>query len=354
MSGATLFIAATPLHAFFSLGLMEGPYREGTRTLALVDQRPQARDYIAEALQASGSPGLSVVRFPILGSLKSARRVLTQITAFTAELAPSTIAVGNDRRVEFYAAIRGCPSARRTYIDDGLYSYLPRQNAKPAWRERFSNWRRTLKYGVALERPSVIGGSCAVQDAYVLLPQRVHAGLVGKPVHAFRPEWFARPWVRQICAGAATAAGLDAARCRGIDLLLLLPHPRFLEAYPQLRRRMETLVAAHVERGEVVALKGHPAAAGKLLQQQLNTPSTGVIEVPARLPVEVLVPLLSGTLVVGSLTTALLSLVLLGDRVSVRSLLPPSAQGAGQRYNEQAARIYESVGIRPFDEAEAN
>jgi len=346
----TLFLASTPLHVFFSLGLMRGPFKGQAHTLVLIDQRPAERDYIAEALEARSTSKVSVVRFPALLSVGPARRLLREISDFTAALAPSTLAIGNDRRTEFYAAVRGCPGARRTYIDDGLYSYLPRQDAQPVWRQNLSSWRRRLKYGLHVERPSEIGGSQAVQDAYVLLPEQVHSGLKGKPVQPLRPEWFADAWVREVCMTAAVVAGFDAARCEAIRLLLLLPHPRFLQAYPDLRQRIEALARTHAERGDVVALKAHPAGGGIPLHRQLSVPAEGVVEVPARLPVEVLVPLLSGALVVGTLTTALLSMVSLGDRVTVRSVLPQSARGAGRRYNDRAFAVYESVGIRPIDD----
>lgn len=345
----TLFIASTPLHVFFSIGLMRGPFREHENTLALIDQRPGDRDFIAEALEAEPG-GPQVVRFPTLRTFGPARTVLEQISDFTRALAPSTLAVGNDRRTEFYAAVRGCPGARRTYIDDGLYSYLPREDAAPAWRQAISNWRRSLKYGLELERPAAVGASRAVQDAYVLLPHQVHEGLRGKPVEALRAEWFADPWVRGICRAAAARAGFDAAGCDPIGLLLLLPHPRFLDDYPGLRRGLEDLARAHAERGAVVAVKPHPRAVNTPLERQLELPRERVLALPARLPIEVLVPLLSGTRVVGSLTTALLSLVLLGDRLGVRCLRPPEARGAGRRYNDRAYAIYRSVGIEPIEE----
>lgn len=344
-----LFLASSPLHVFFSLGLMAGPFRDAARTLALIDQPPGERDFIADALQAHAPPGLALARFPPVRAGRAGRQLLDEIGAFTAALAPTTIAVGNDRRLEFYAALRACPSARRIYTDDGLYSYLPHRDAQPAWREALSNRRRGWKYGVPLERPSLVGGSRAVQEAYVLLPEQVHAGLAGKPVQGLRPEWFAEPWVREACVAAAGLAGFDAQRCGAIGLLLLLPHPRFLQADPALARRIESLALEHVAHGEVVALKSHPDAASIPVHRQLRLPDTAVLEVPARLPAEVLVPLMKNALVAGTLTTALLSLALLGRQLTVRSLVPRSASGAGQRYNQRALEIYESVGIRRLD-----
>jgi hypothetical protein len=344
----TLFLPTTPLHAFFAVGLMRGPFRDHQHTLALISRLDDTPDHIADALQASATSGVTVVRFPKLKGYGPARRLLGEISACARAIEPSVIAVGNDRRTEFYAAVRGCPSARRIYLDDGLHSYLPHHDVQSAWRRALDVTRRRLRYGLPVERPPMIGGSTAVQEAYVLLPQQVHEGLRGKPVQPLQPSWFADPWVRGICTAAASLAGLDTSLCRSIGLLLLLPHPRFLESYPELRQQIEALAARHAERGELVALKAHPRA-GLPLARQLKVPPHSVVELPALLPIEVLVPLLSGTLVVGSLTTALLSLALLGEHLTVHSLLPPATPGAEGHNNDRTLNIYRSVGIHPFD-----
>lgn len=352
--GGTLYLAATPLHSFLTLGLVAGPFRaRGPHVFALIDQAPGARDYVADALEADPARRVEVRRFAAIGSLANPRDGLAAVRALAAERRPSTIAVGNDHRLEFYAAVQGCPDARRTYLDDGLYSYLPRPDTKAGWREALSNWRRRLKYGVPAERPGMTGGSRAVQDAYVLLPSQVHAGLAGKPVLAYERAWFADPWVQAICRGAAVAAGFDAARCAEIRLLLLLPHPSFLRAAPALRERFEALAADTAARGGRVAAKSHPNAGGTPVHAQLRLPEDAAIDVPARLPVEVLAPLLpaAGTLVVGTLTTALLSLVRLGPALTVRSIAP-RLPGAGRGYGERAQAIYDAVGIRPLDDSD--
>lgn len=347
-----LYLASTPLHSFFTLGLVDGRYRdEGRHCFALVDLAPGARDYIADALEADPAQRVAVKRFAALSA--SPRRALADVSALAAQERPSVIAVGNDHRLEFYAAARGCPTARRVYIDDGLYSYLPRLDAQPAWREQLSNWRRSLKYGLPVERPGKVGGSRAVQEAIVLLPQQVHGGLAGKPVHAYERGWFAGDWVRGICMAAAHAAGFDARRCADIRLLLLLPHPSFLRADAALRQRFEQLAQATAAQGGQVAVKSHPNAGGTPVHEQLALPRDATIDVPARLPVEVLAPLLSGagTQVVGTLTTALLSLVLLGPALGVRSIAPRLAGASARGYGDRAQRIYESVGILPLDAA---
>jgi hypothetical protein len=348
--GSHLFLASTPLHTFFALGLMAGPMRQAPKHLWLIDQAPGARDYLGEALEKSAAIDVKVTRLAALRGTAAAREQLREMSAQVARIAPATIAIGMDHRLEFYAALRGCPQARRVYIDDGLYSYLPHQHATAPWLERLSNWRRSLKYGLAVERPALVGGSKAVQSAYVLLPGQVHAGLGGKPVQAFQPAWFATDAVRQTCIAAAGLAGFDAAGCADLGLLLLLPHPRFLQADLALKEQLVRLVHDHAERGQAVALKSHPNAA-QPARQQLGLPEAACIEIPARLPAEVLAPLLDKTVVVGTLTTALLSLSVLGHGLLAYRL--PSTAATASAFEAGAQRVYDAAGVQVFDAAQA-
>ncbi|MEK8029271.1 hypothetical protein AACH06_00440 [Ideonella sp. DXS29W] len=346
-TGGTLFLASTPLHTFLALGLMAGPLSDRPRRLWLIDQPAGARDCLGDAVEASPSLAVQVQRFAALRGTGPARAELRRISALVAKASPETLAVGMDHRLEFHAAVRGCPQAKRVYIDDGLYSYLPHQHAVPAWQERLSNWRRGWKYGLPVERPSLVGGSRAVQSAYVLLPDRVHAGLAGKPVQAYRPEWFAGDEVRRVCVAAAGLAGLDAAHCADWRLLLLLPHPRFLAADRALRQQLAALVRRAGADGPV-ALKSHPNATASA-HDQLGLPAHAAAEVPPRLPAEVLVPLLRQTRVVGSLTTALLSLSLLGRGLQVYRLPSPASTSG---FEAGAQRVYDAAGVRVFDPAQ--
>lgn len=344
----TLHLASTPLHSFFSLGLMNGALRDGRQTLAVVDQPDGARDFIAEAIAATPSLGIAVHRYTALSPRVSSAATLQDISRLSRSLKPSTIVVGNDRRLEFYAAVRGCPSARCVYADDGLYSYIPSKDAKPPWRETLSNWRRSIKYGLPLERPSLVGGSRFVHQAYVLLPRHVHAGLAGKPVDALQPEWFSAAATREVCQAAAALAGVDALRCASIRLLLLLPHPRFLGPGSPLVKRLEGLAAMVAARGELVAVKLHPQARNLPLHAMLPTLPADMMEIPARLPAEVLLPVLSGSLVVGAMSTSLLTLHLLGDGLTILTLPLQSQGDAVPTAEQRVLRIYESVGIQPL------
>ena len=344
----TVFLATTPLHALISLGLMRGPFRDCDNTLALINKPGKGRlDLFAEALGTVRPPGISVMQIPRVrnAGLGPGRSLLNQISAMTRGLSPAVVASGNDRRPEFYAALRGCPSARRIYVDDGMYSYVPNYDIRQTHGQDLLALARRVWSGLATERPSLTGGSVAMQEAYILLPERAHAGLSSKIVHALEPQWFADPWVSRTCAAAAASVGLDIERCRSIGLLLILPHPRLLKTYPELREQIELLASTHALEGKLVALKGHPES-DTPLEQQLNLPAGDTLQIPPSLPIEALAPLLSGTLVVGALTSALLFLALLGERIDVRNLSFSAKPGNQSLTHDQIQYIYSSVGIQ--------
>jgi hypothetical protein len=348
---AALFMTGTPLHSFWSLGLMRGPFSAYRNVLAVVDQKETDRDYLAEVL-AEGDEGadISVLRFAALGKRQQSQPGIEALSRFVRQLQPAYIAVGNDRRVEFHVAIHAAPQARRAYVEDGLFSYVPRKDHRPgrlnALRARAVEWGRSRLYGLPLEKPTLVGGSRAVQEAWVMLPDMVHEGLSSKRIHALRPEWFVAPGVRESCRKAACRADFDPGLCPDIRLLLLLPHGSFLQQHPEIARRVEQLAESYAARGQLVAFKCHPRSSGV----PIRVPQTHCFEVPRRLPIEILAPLMTDVTVVGTLTTALISLKLLGQRLDVRSLAPDhgSCNAENLSFSDQTLKLYDAVGIRPF------
>lgn len=341
-----LFLASTPLHTFWSLGLAHGVFRDWRCVLAMIDQRPSDHDFIAEALgETVTSPFQRIEHFPQIGKspaakLRRARVILRAVSALSAELRPAYITVGNDRRAEFYAALQASPGATGAYVDDGMYSYMPmpRQSRIPGVTG-LSAWVRRGVYGLPVEQPRYVGGSRAAADAWVLLPGSVHTGLASKNVREIEADWFRQAPVQAVCTRALALAGVDAEAIRRIRLLLVLPHDAFLREQPDLRARIEQLAQAAHQRGEAIAFKRHPRSSASTPV----LPEGDALEIPRRLPVEILAPLLSDALVVGTQTTALLSLKRLAANTRVATFPQP-----GQAKTE-ATRIYRAVGILPLE-----
>lgn len=350
-SRCTLFLPSTPLHTFWSVGLMHGPLAGGRWMVGVIDRRPGDRDFLADALEQERPAGLlDLRRFEPLPGRRRAGPAVAAMRAWVQAGDPALIVCGHDARVEFHAALSAARGARGAYVDDGLFSYVPPESASAGWfargATRLAELRRSRAYGFPVERPALAGGSRAVREAWVLLPDRVHPGLAGKAVHPFERAWFDAPGMQALCAGAMRLAGFDAAAARDITLLLLLPHESFLAAQPQIGRRIEALAAEQAGRGGRVAVKCHPRTVGMPLQ----LPARGCIEVPRTLPVEVLARSLGPARVIGTLTSALLSLKWLGRDLDVQWLARPAAPAGSpaQVYDERTSRIYAALGIRPF------
>lgn len=340
-----LFLASTPLHSFWSIGLAAGPFSTQHNALALIDQRPGDVDYVVEAAQQTGFAHLSDHRrFERIGKgvvqkLTSARARMRDVQAYSAALRPDWVLVGNDRRAEFHAALRGSPSARGAYLDDGLFSYLPMPlGPQPPWKRWAVRQARRLAYGLHAEHPTHVGGSQAVQHAWVMLPYQVHAGLTEKSVHRLDPTWFRLPAARAVYAAAMTLAGIGPEQIRALRLLVLLPHDAFLREHPELLETLRGAVREHRASGHAVGLKRHPRSTGTPLPPGFES----CVEIPHRLPAEVLAPFLDDVEIVGSLTSALITLVRLGHHVRARSL-PSTAP-----IHPRVSTVYGAAGIGPL------
>lgn len=340
-----LFLSSTPLHSLWALGIGVGAFRDWQCSLVLIDQRKGDRDCIADALsKLDHPPFVEVVRFEQIGKrpqqkIARARPQLRRVQDYVRTRNPQYIAVGNDRRAEFHAALQAAPGAVGAYMDDGASSYVSGSpgtgGALRRVGEAFGQGVRRLVYGVNVEHPPLVGGSRAAKEAWLLLPELAHAPLAAKQPRAIESVWFREPLVQEVCAAAIAQAGLDAGRLAATKLLLVLPHDSVLRAQPQLRERLEQMAREHAAKGQQVAYKFHPRSQAAELQLP-----PGCIEIPRRLPVEILAPLLSDTLVVGSLTAALIFLLRLGARIEVRALamnIPP---------DNPVLQVYRRMGIQ--------
>ena len=343
-----LFMASTPLHSLWALAMAAGAFAARQSALALIDQRPADRDFIAEVLgKRLPAPFVEVRRFEQIGKkplqkLTHARARMREVMEFARQFAPDYVAVGNDRRAEFHAALHACPQATGAYFDDGLASYseVPAgavAQSKPL--RVLANGFRSLLYGLPTEREPYIGVSHAAREAWVMLPDHVHGGLRAKPLRRIEPEWFHLPLVQETCAQASLNAGLEQRALDGIQLLLVLPHDSLLRGETRIRERFQQYVDRARATGGTVAIKRHPRSS----EMALDLPEQGVIEIPQRLPLEILAPLLQGTEVVGMLSSALIYLRCLGADVRVSTMVPASYT------NSPILNIYRAVGVQLLD-----
>ncbi|MEX2525578.1 MAG: hypothetical protein WD750_11525, partial [Gammaproteobacteria bacterium] len=168
--------------------------------------------------------------------------------------------------------------------------------------------------------PELVGAANAVREAWVMEPAHVHGKLATKKLRRIETSWFRDPRIVNICSRAIELSGLEPARLESVGLVLLIPHKNFLKQEPGLTAGIERLAREHADRGETVAYKYHPNSWG----QELELPRDQCLEIPQRLPVEILSPWLSNAVVAGSMTSSLIFLPRLNPGIQPRALVLPS------------------------------
>lgn len=349
-----LFLSSAPQHSLWYLGLATGPFRNARCALAQTHWREDRHDYLIEAM-SSGPQALfaEFKSFPKLVTrlsdrISHGRRVLESITGYAERLQPDYVIVGNDKHPEFYAALRGAPHAVGAYVDDGWGTYRslddPFGGLSVAARElkyMLSVWARFLSFGVMTERPALVGGSHRVREAWVMAPEYVNAALSQKILRPMETSWFRDQRVIAACARAVGLSGLDPDLLAKVRLLLVLPHDAFMRRHPELRPALEQLALDHAGSGETVAYKHHPRSR----VEGLRLPAERCLEIPNRLPAEILAPLLGDTLVVGVMTSALIFLPRLQPGIRVQAIVPRES------ISDPITRIYRKVGVDVLEHA---
>lgn len=351
MSRTILIQSPTPLASLWALGLAAGPYRDARCVLALIDRKKPGADPIAQACSTTAaSPIAEVVEFPRIGKRfdekwRRGRAVADAVARHAREAAPSQV-LGNDRRIEFHAALNAAPAASGVFVDEGWGAYrgAKRIGAGRRWARRlFGPMAAALRqgtYGTASEKPDLVGGSAAVRESWLMLPMTPNPALAGKPARHMEADWFRAPGVLAVCAEAVRLCGLDPQAVSSARLVLVLPHDAYLREHPELRQGLLDLAQTFAARGERVAYKFHPRSSAGALP--IDGPA---FELPRRMPLELLVPLLDGALVAGAMSSALMYLPRLGARVELAALLPEADR------DHPMTRIYRELGIRILDSA---
>lgn len=355
-TSSVLIFVSTPWQLFCALGLLFGPYRHAQRTLALIDQRVGRRDPWHAVLAALAEPGLRIATLPAIGKsplakLRRTRGVLAQVQALVDEAQPDEIIGGNDRRVEFQYAMAQANLRRCTlgaYLDDGTFSYSGLSRVRTRRHERLLAWAERiggrLHYGRWYHKPAALGLSRWVEYAWLAFPEQAHPQLLAKPRRALDPYWYRRSEVQALCRQLVeNSSGGDAATPAGYDRLLLLPHDHLLRAGAGLRAALSRQIDDARRSGERVAVKRHPRSGG----WALDVDHQGLVELDARLPIEAYAPWLAQARIVGTLSTALLSLRWLCPDAHIESL--PHA-GALQ---DPLQALYRRLGIGVVGEAAA-
>lgn len=315
-----LFLASTPFNvltsAMVALELPAGDIAE----LGLIDQA-EATESFRQALQHWQSSPFT--RTDVLsgkatgpGKRQQRQRSFDLIQQRLTDLQPDWIYTGNDRRIEFQFAMAHS-HARGVYLDDGTYSYLGR---KTHWLKDsvLDNLVKKLVYGWWWKQPATIGASAWIDHSVLAFPESALPVLRKRPCLPL-PDNLQRPEFAElahICMGQTDTA-IDQ-----LQGLLLLPHSSVIGT-------QQKALGLWLDRcGDNIGYKHHPRTERTLTTaEQMHSlwhMPPRARAVPASVPMEILLPLLSQHCkIAGDVSTALLTAKWLRPELDVTALIGP-------------------------------
>jgi hypothetical protein len=350
-----LYMVSTPLNLFMACVVaLDNKTKNDNHAryeLCFIDQPGvSARVYVDAVKSWKDSPFDAVHVFPSrtrspVKKLCNRRHAFRLLRTIVNDLQPDTIAVGSDRRIEFqfamnYAQCAGC-QPRGLYLDDGTFTYVGRKSKgfQESWLD---NGLKKMIYGSWWQQPPTVGASEWIDDVYVAFPGLVHEALKQKVLHEVNANWFESPQFQDLSQSLLNSFDVDAELLRNIDVLITLPHASLLKDGAEYTETMQQLVKVLSLRGKRVGIKYHPR---EIEPDPLGLAGqSGVVLLPAVLAFEVLLPGLGNTVIVGDVSTTLLSSKWL--RPALRTI----AISRGS-YQEQFLDLFQSLGIEVVNDA---
>lgn len=340
------FLVSTPLHLYNAIvAAMMNPQWESH--LFFIDQPEEEKHLYFEALQAwAESPfaGVKLYRTRVKGVLKKwrvRRAAFRSLHEDVGKLSPHRVYVGNDRRIEFAYALHVArmidPDAVGGYIDDGAYSYIYQ---KSKWyQDTFLDiGLKKLLYGPWYFRPSVVGASDAVSEAFVALPEFVHKALAKKRLIRLETRKLLDARVKPFIDYLVAPFGLDREAVAALELVVILPHESLILRFPAFKQTVMQSIETAVAEGVRVGVKYHPRQSQPDPLALAALPNVTLL--PNTLAFEALLPLLGRAVIVGDVSSALLTARWLRPDLIVLSL-----RNEADARQEEMAAIFEHVGV---------
>jgi len=313
-----LFLASTPFNVLTAAMVAFELPAGDQAILGLIDQTDTTQAFRDTLNKWDDMPfaSLQLLSHKASGKQKHTERqeAFKKIEQCIKNLNPDWIYTGNDRRIEFQYAMAHAKHAKGAYIDDGTYTYLGRPTHWFA-DQIVDNLLKKMAYGSWWKQPVQIGASEWIDKAIVAFPELViteirRRGCKLLPNNLKRKEF-----------STLTKLALQghAEQLQRIQTLVLLPHN---SAVSDSQENLAGLINSSCT---PVFYKHHPRTEDNFKTQEKMEEfwklPAGSIELPASTPVELLLPLLPGSIkVIGGLSTALLTCKWLRPDLNVQSM----------------------------------
>lgn len=308
-----VFMVSTPLHLYNAMAIALMQRHRWRSHLWFIDQKDQGNPYYQVLKNWPDHPFASIDYFvtnlPGTGAKIRARKAaFERIATLLEDIRPEEILVGNDRRIEFvYAVNHVCRRlnlpVRGSLIDDGVYSYIDQRSK---WYQDTAPERmvKKLVYGGWYERTPSIGDSALIEQAFVAFPEFVNSYLRRLTVRAIDLELYRSPEIRDYSSMMLASGNIDRRILPGYDLVLTLPHESLLRRFPVFLENVRLLLDSVRGNGRRIGIKYHPRQSE---DDPLRLVSAREQLIPRTVAFEILLPLLGQPLILGDVSTVLLT-----------------------------------------------
>ncbi len=303
--------------------------------LVVINQKPGKHNVVFDTLLEDPHPftttQLQTTHKGPLRKRRSKSQAFSEIRSLVENLHPERIFTGSDRHVEFQYAMH---TARRLkfktqgcYLDDGSSSYV---NARYLhfWRSltdlTVDHLLKKCFYGTWFHKHLLYGGTKWVSECYLNFPQfapealKQQKKIIGLAASTYTNEAFRKSTMRFFPSGDAA---LKTALSQQYDAFLVLPHSRFVNQYFKNADAYNRIVDEYLKSFTTVAVKYHPRE-----DQRYFTSHADITELPAELPAEIIFSWLKAEMVVGDLSSAVLSALWLLPHCEAVCLVPAQLQ----------------------------
>lgn len=326
-----LFLASTPFNMLTAaMTAFELP-EEDEAVLGLIDQPLQERNFVSALQQWTGSPFNQVVSLSNQAKGREKKQIRQQgfknIQVLLEQFPADCIYTGNDRRIEFQFAMhissRSNPATKGVYIDDGTYSYV---GLTTHWFKDkvVDNLVKKLSYGWWWKQPPNIGTSAWISTAILAFPDAAISALKQKNVQQLASN-LNRIEFTQLANLALSQESLETPHLSDIEALIMLPHSSVSD--PNSNNKLTYWLSSQ---GAKIAFKHHPRTAladNVDGDKELWGLDQEAQQVPAGIPMEVLLPLLNARCkIAGDVSTALLTAKWLRPELNVTAFAGTNTQ----------------------------
>ncbi|MEZ4598182.1 MAG: polysialyltransferase family glycosyltransferase [Syntrophotaleaceae bacterium] len=342
-----IFMVSTPLHLYNALAIALKHRHDWQSHLWFIDQKDERNPYF-QVLEAWKDHPFATINYFVtnlpatMDKIRARKKAFQRIDKLVADIQPQELLVGNDRRIEFvyamnHACRQGGLEAYGSLIDDGIYSYIDQRSR---WFQDTAAERLVKKmvYGTWYQRTRSIGGSSLIQGAFVAFPEFANSYLRRLKIEGIELDLYRSPEIRTFSEMMLESGNIDRQMLPAYDLVLTLPHESLLRRFPRFQKTIRTLVESVQRGGKRVGIKYHP-------RQKEDDPLQLVSDreqlIPRTVAFEILLPLLDRPLILGDVSTVLLTARWLRPDLNVVAL--QNERDARQR---KMSRILTHLGVK--------